>query len=135
MQIIAISTYRLSSRAQRKVLENDETSHRRSSSLLLMRVGRAFANYLVQAHATQPSHDARSNYPRQQNGADGCARSAEGYPLKQSQKPEVRQSYEGYEQIIEHYAVAQVVRCGTRRSSCTPRDAFSSMIALRCSLA
>jgi len=82
-----------------------------------MRVGSAFADYLVQTHPAQTSHDARSNYPREQYRADRRARGAEGYPLKQSQKPEVGQSYEWNEQIVQHYAVAQVVRCGTRRSS------------------
>src|SRR5437867_2021788 len=115
--------------------ENDESAHRRSSSLLLMCVGRSFANNLVQPHTPQPPHDSWADNPGKENRAYRRACGAKSYPLKQSQKPEVRQSYEWNEQIVQHYAVAQVVRCGTRRSSCTLRDALSNMIALRCSLA
>ena len=134
-QHIAVVEARPEKRAGDGGSEDDEASHRRSSSLLLMRVGSSFPDNLVQAHAAQTSHDAGADYPGEEDCADRRARGAEGYPLKQSQKPEVGQSYEWNEQIIEHYAVAQVVRCGTRRSSCTPRDAFSKMIASRCNLA
>src|SRR6185436_18658685 len=134
-QDVAVVEARPEERTGEGRTENDETTHRRSPSLLLMRVRRSFPDHLMQAHAAKASHDAGADDPRQQNCADSSAGGAEGYPLKQSQKPEVRQSYEWNEQIVEHYAVAQVVRCGTRRSSCTPREALSNMIALRCNLA
>jgi hypothetical protein len=48
----------------------------------------------VQTHPTQAAHDSGTDDPREQDGAHRRAGGAKGYPLKQSQKPEVRQSYE-----------------------------------------
>src|SRR5213592_4698032 len=45
--------------------KNDESAHRRSSSLLLMRVRRSFANNLVQPHTPQSPHDSRADDPRE----------------------------------------------------------------------
>src|SRR4029077_4490138 len=98
--------------------------HCRSSALLLVGVGCAFAYHLVESHATESPHDSGADNPREENRAHRRTRRTKCYPLKHSQKPEVRQSHEWNEQIVQHYAVAQVVRCGTRRSSCTPRDAL-----------
>jgi hypothetical protein len=71
----------------------------------------------MQAHSAQAPHYSGADNECQKERGYGGAGGAKGYPLEQSQKPEMRQSYERNEQIIQHYAVAQVVRCGTRRSS------------------
>src|ERR1700682_2470685 len=99
-----------------------------------MRVRSSLADHLMEAHAAQATHYPGADDEGQQERRHCRSRSAERYPLEQSQKPEVRQSNERDEQIVQHYAVAQVVRCGTRRSSCTPRDAFNRIIASRLSL-
>jgi hypothetical protein len=57
-------------------------------------VGRSFAYHLVEAHAAQPAHYSGADDPGEKNRAHRRARRAKGYPLEQSQKPEVRQSYE-----------------------------------------
>jgi len=59
-----------------------------------MRVRRPFSDYLVKTHATQAAHDSGSDDPGEEDRADCRAGGAKSYPLEQSQKPEVRQSYE-----------------------------------------
>jgi hypothetical protein len=59
-----------------------------------MRVRRAFSDDLVKTHAAEAAHDSRSDDPGEQDCADCRAGGAKSYPLEQSQKPEVRQSYE-----------------------------------------
>jgi hypothetical protein len=48
----------------------------------------------MQAHSAQAAHDPRANDEREKERRDGGARRAERYPLEQSQKSEMRQSYE-----------------------------------------
>ena len=48
----------------------------------------------MKAHSAQAPHDCRADDECQKERGNGGAGGAKGYPLEQSQKPEVRQSYE-----------------------------------------
>jgi len=59
-----------------------------------MGVRSSFADNLVQSHPAKPPHDPGTDDKRQEQRRNRRAGSAERNPLKQSQKSEVRQSYE-----------------------------------------
>jgi hypothetical protein len=48
----------------------------------------------MQAHSAQAAHDSRANDECEKERRDGSASCTKRYPLEQSQKSEVRQSYE-----------------------------------------
>jgi hypothetical protein len=61
---------------------------------LLVGVRRSLANHLVQSHPTQAAHDSGTDHESEKERGHCRACRAEGYPLEQSQKSKVRQSYE-----------------------------------------
>src|ERR1700674_4741008 len=74
--------------------EDDQSAHRWRPSFLLMRVRRAFADHLMEAHSAEAPHDSRADDECQKERGNRSTGGAESYPLEQSQKPEMRQSYE-----------------------------------------